>query len=183
MSETTEPTEPVPQEAQILDLTDNEDGTSTFRISKTTSSRDVLATLEYAQPSPDAVNKYLDRMLEHYVGLGVLNGKHVKVSDPTDDPSGAPVTPQAKIERTIVFGDEPSIEDVRTIFTSVYGEEKAAPKMRRLLLTAIDLKILPEASVKMDVNNEMIAAKDDDIAAEMAKLTDEFYGFEEPTIE
>lgn len=175
MSETSEPT---PKESRILELTPNEDGTANFRIDTSTTSRDVLATLEYVQPSREIVEHYLDQILGAVIDSGKFNNILVTIGAPAGDD----ITPQVKFERKLKFGPEPKLEDVTTALTQVYGED--APAMaRRLVLQMIDDGKSGNIDVNVSVQNEFANADENDIAAEMQRMTDELYGFEGPTIE
>lgn len=179
MSETSRP-ESNSEEAKIIELSEIGDGLATFTIPKDATSKDVLATLKYVQPSTEIVKDYLDKIFELVV---IPKGYMKNLSVTVHDPAGEEITQQASISRRIKFGEEPTGEDVRSAFNAVYGEEDSPQMVRELVLALIDKGRLAGRKLQVDYSNELATTKDDDIAQEMSDLTNEFYGFGGPTIE
>lgn len=169
-------------EARILDLTEQSDGSLHFTIDASTTSGDLLATLEYLNPDEEMVAKSLRALLKAAIGRkkgNALADRHFVAKEPFESSSR-----QAKIEpTTIIFGENPSYDDAREVFTELYGGEEADAEICALTLTLVDIGALEGMVVKTNNHNEFSETSESAIQAEMAQLTRSHYFGDTPPTE
>ncbi len=160
------------QHARILDIKPTKDGNVRFTIDETATSSDLWATFAYLQPDKKKVGSYLDSILERGINGkkgNVMSNRRFRIEDPVNCP-----TSQAEIERTVIFGENPTIDDIKKAFIAIYGDEKATRHTRLLTLALVDLGAFTGMEILATPHNEIAGATDAQIADEMARLTDEF---------
>ena len=152
---------------KILDFYEKEDGRVYFTIGSEDTANDVLATLAFIQPDAERRDIMFEFMAKQAIEkYDALSGREITV-----DLGDIGVNDQASIRKTIVFGNEPTLGDVKEAFEAVYGVENVTKKIRKLTADLINDKFFVDVEFIVESYNEITTAQPDMIALEMQQLT------------
>jgi len=156
---------------RVLDLVPIPDSNGVaFTIDEHVQGRDVLVTLLYTEPDEDLRYKQIQSSVRYGIEeKDALKNLRVKIDDVE------PVSDQVSLERFVVFGDNPDMDDLTATLEQIYGEE-SKQKLGWLLASLVDRGAFKGVTIHATVRNELAQASPDEIDREMSKLTDDYYG-------